>query len=171
MLFWGWIVALPIPVMIWHAPDWNWIVAATVLLGITQGLCWSMTQTSKLDITSAEERGLTMALNEFSGYVGVAIAGIVTAYAAEWLGARTGLLVFGMAVVLLALLLIVVWVKDTLPWAEGRDGRTQSRTSEIPAALPGGRLRASCNGRGFRADELARPAPLRDLARRGSSRS
>jgi hypothetical protein len=58
-----------------------------------------------------------LGLNEFSGNVGVAIAGILTAHAAEWLGARTGLLVFGMAVVLLALLLTVVWVKDTLPWA------------------------------------------------------
>tara|TARA_R110002111_G_scaffold124166_7_gene188287 strand:+ start:1107 stop:1559 length:453 start_codon:yes stop_codon:yes gene_type:complete len=84
--FWGWVAALPIPVMIWYAPDWNWIVAATVLLGVNQGLCWSMTQTSKLDIIKAEERGLTMGLNEFSGYIGVAIAGIQTAYAAEWLG-------------------------------------------------------------------------------------
>jgi predicted MFS family arabinose efflux permease len=50
VLFWGWVVALPIPVMIWHAPDWTWIVAATVLLGVNQGLCWSMTQTAKLDI-------------------------------------------------------------------------------------------------------------------------
>lgn len=77
-----------------------------------------MMPTAKLDITKAEERGLPMGLNEFSGYVGVAIAGILIAYAAESLGARTGLLVFGMAVVLLALLLTVVWVKNTLPWAE-----------------------------------------------------
>ncbi|MFM2281499.1 MAG: hypothetical protein RLZZ444_3730 [Pseudomonadota bacterium] len=83
VLFWGWVAALPIPVMIWHAPDWNWIVAATVLVGVNQGLCWSMTRTAKLDITKAEERGLTMGLNEFSGYVGVVIAGILTAYAAE----------------------------------------------------------------------------------------
>ncbi len=70
-------------------PDWNWIVAATLLLGVNQGLCWSMTQTAKLDITKAEERGLVMGLNEFSGYVGVASAGILTAYIAEALGART----------------------------------------------------------------------------------
>lgn len=117
VLVWGWVAALPIPLMIWHAPGWSWIVAATLLLGVNQGLCWSMTQTAKLDITRAEERGLTMGLNEFAGYVGVALAGILTAYAAEWLGARTGLLVFGMVVVLAALLLTVVWVQDTLPWA------------------------------------------------------
>ncbi|MCU0855933.1 MAG: MFS transporter [Rhodobacteraceae bacterium] len=67
VLAFGWVAALPIPVMIWYAPDWNWIVAATVLLGVNQGLCWSMTQTAKLDLTRAEERGLTMGLNEFSG--------------------------------------------------------------------------------------------------------
>lgn len=133
VLVWGWIVALPIPVMIWYAPDWNWIVAATILLGVNQGLCWSMTQTSKLDITTAEERGLTMGLNEFSGYVGVAIAGILTAYAAEALGARVGLLVFGMAVVILALVLTVVWVKDTLPWAKAE---TAAHKAAPPKSLP-----------------------------------
>jgi MFS family permease len=133
VLFWGWVVALPIPVMIWYAPDWSWIVAATVLLGVNQGLCWSMTQTAKLDITKAEERGLTMGLNEFSGYVGVAIAGILTAYAAEWLGARVGLLVFGMAVVVLALVLTVVWVKDTLPWAKAE---TAAHKAAPPKSLP-----------------------------------
>ena len=53
----GWLVALPIPVMIALAPNWNWIVAATVLLGVNQGLCWSMAQTSKLDLTRANQRG------------------------------------------------------------------------------------------------------------------
>jgi len=114
----GWAVALPIPVMIWYAPGWDWIVAATVLLGINQGLCWSMTQTAKLDITRMEERGLTMGLNEFAGYVGVALAGIITAYAAELVGAREGLLVFGLTVVVLALVLSAVWVEETLPWAQ-----------------------------------------------------
>jgi MFS family permease len=133
VLFWGWVAALPIPVMIWHSPDWNWIVAATVLLGINQGLCWSMTQTAKLDITRADERGLTMGLNEFSGYVGVALAGILTAYAAELMGARTGLLVFGLAVIVLALVLTTVWVKDTLPWARAE---TAAHRTAPPAHLP-----------------------------------
>lgn len=114
----GWAVALPIPVMIWQAPNWNWIVAATMLLGVNQGLTWSMTQTSKLDITQLEERGLTLGLNEFAGYVGVAIAGILTAYLAAHFGARQGLLVFGLTVIVLALILTQLWVKDTLPWAK-----------------------------------------------------
>lgn len=118
VLLLGWVVALPIPVMIWFAPNWSWVVAATVLLGVNQGLTWSMTQTSKLDITRLEERGLTLGLNEFSGYVGVALAGIATAYMASHFGARQGILVFGMTVIVIALVLTQLWVKDTLPWAK-----------------------------------------------------
>ena len=118
VLLLGWLVALPIPIMIWFAPSWNWVVAATVLLGVNQGLTWSMTQTSKLDITRLEERGLTLGLNEFSGYVGVALAGIATAYMASHFGARQGILIFGMTVIVVALVLTQLWVKDTLPWAK-----------------------------------------------------
>lgn len=118
VLMLGWVIALPIPVMIWYAPSWNWVVAATVLLGVNQGLTWSMTQTAKLDITRLEERGLTLGLNEFSGYVGVALAGILTAYMATAFGARQGLLIFGLTIIALALVLTQLWVKDTLPWAK-----------------------------------------------------
>jgi MFS family permease len=119
----GWVAALPIPVMIYLAPNWGWIVAATVLLGVNQGLCWSMTQTAKLDLTRPDQRGLTLGLNEFSGYVGVALAGVVTGYAATALGPRLGLLLFGLAVVLVGLVLTAVWVRDTLPWARAEAAR------------------------------------------------
>jgi len=117
VLVMGWIIALPIPLMIYFAPSWNWIVAATVLLGINQGLTWSMTQTSKLDMTHQHQRGLTVGFNEFAGYVGVAVAGVVTAYVAEWLGVREGLLWMGSIVILIALITAVWQIKDTLPWA------------------------------------------------------
>ena len=117
VLLLGWLVAFPIPVIVWWAPNWNWIVLATVLLGINQGLCWSMTQTAKLDITRANERGLTLGLNEFAGYVGVAAAGIITAYLAAALGPRTGLLLFGLLVIGSALVLTLLGVQETLPWA------------------------------------------------------
>jgi MFS family permease len=117
VLLFGWLVALPIPAMVLWGPSWNWIVAATVLLGINQGLTWSMTQTAKLDITRPDQRGLTIGLNEFSGYVGVAGAGIITGYLAGAFGARQGVAFFGLTVILLALVLTIVWVKDTRPWA------------------------------------------------------
>jgi MFS family permease len=130
VLLWGWVIALPIPLMIWFAPNWDWVVAATVLLGVNQGLTWSMTQTSKLDITRLEERGLTLGLNEFAGYVGVALAGILTAYLATRLGARQGLLIFGLCVITLALLLTYLWVKDTLPWAKAEAAKHAPGTAQ-----------------------------------------
>jgi MFS family permease len=113
----GWLVALPIPVLVYFASSWNWIVLATVLLGVNQGLTWSMTQTAKLDLTRPDQRGLVIGLNEFAGYVGVAIAGVVTGYAASWLGPREGLLWFGAVVIGLATLLAWLAVVETLPWA------------------------------------------------------
>ena len=113
----GWLVALPIPVLVYFAPSWGWIVVATILLGVNQGLTWSMTQTAKLDITRADQRGLVIGLNEFSGYVGVAIAGVVTGYAASLLGPREGLLWFGAVVIGLATLLAWLAITETLPWA------------------------------------------------------
>jgi MFS family permease len=132
VLMLGWVAALPIPVMIYFAPSWSWIVAATVLLGVNQGLAWSMTQTAKLDITRADERGLTIGLNEFSGYVGVALAGVITGYAAIALGPRPGLLVFGLIVVVTAIVLTQIWVRDTLPWAHAE---TAAHAQRSPGGL------------------------------------
>lgn len=123
VLWLGWVAAIPIPFMILYAPTWGWIVAATVLLGVNQGLAWSMTQTAKMDITRADQRGFTMGLNEFSGYLGVAVAGIVTGYMAAALGPRQGLLLFGIVVIGVALVLTAVWVKETLPWAKAEGAR------------------------------------------------
>ena len=119
----GWFIAVPIPFMVYLAPDWNWIVFATVLLGINQGLTWSMTQTAKLDITRSDQRGFTIGMNEFSGYFGVAVAGIITGYLSEWLTPREGLLWFGITTVGLAIVTTQIWVKETLPWARAEAHR------------------------------------------------
>ncbi len=132
VLLLGWIAALPIPLLVYFAPSWSWIVAATVMLGINQGLTWSMTQNAKLDITRPDQRGLIIGLNEFAGYVGLALAGIITAYLATALGARTGLLIFGMTTILLAILLTLLWVKDTLPWARAEAAK---HASAAPTSL------------------------------------
>lgn len=117
VLLLGWLLAWPIPPMVCLAPSWTWVVAATVLLGVNQGLTWSMTQTAKLDFTRSEQRGLVIGLNEFAGYLGVALAAIATGYLATLLGPRLGLLGFGMAVVGLATVLAWIGVAETLPWA------------------------------------------------------
>lgn len=114
----GWLVALPIPFMILHAPNWNWIVAATLLLGINQGLTWSMALTAKLDLTRPQQKGLVNGLNEFSGYLAVAVAGVITGYLATAMGPRQGLFVFGLTVIIAALALVLLGVRETRPWAE-----------------------------------------------------
>jgi len=116
VLLLGWLIAWPIPLMIYLSPNWTWIVLATLLLGANQGLTWSMTQTSVLDFTSPKQRGLVIGLNEFSGYVGVALAAIATGYAATWLGPREGLLWFGSLVIGLATLSTVFVVVESSPW-------------------------------------------------------
>ncbi|SDE68835.1 Sugar phosphate permease [Variovorax sp. CF079] len=122
----GWLVALPIPPLIYFASSWSWIVLATLLLGVNQGLTWSMTQTAKLDITRADQRGLVMGLNEFSGYVGVALAAVITGYAAALAGPRAGLLWFGTIVIAVATLLAWAAVAETLPWAHAEAQRHAS---------------------------------------------
>ena len=117
VLLLGWLAAWPIAPLIYFATSWSWVVFATMLLGVNQGLTWSMTQTAKLDFTRADQRGLVIGLNELSGYVGVAIAGVVTGYLAEMLGPREGLLCFGAAVIGLATLLSWLSIEETLPWA------------------------------------------------------
>lgn len=132
VLWLGWIAAIPIPFMILYAPTWGWIVAATVLLGVNQGLAWSMTQTAKMDITRADQRGLTMGLNEFSGYLGVAVAGIVTGYMAAAFGPRQGLFWFGIVVIGIALVLTGLWIKETLQWAKAEGARHAAGRSSGP---------------------------------------
>jgi MFS family permease len=83
----GWLVGLPVPLLIVWAPTWGWIVAANVLLGINQGLCWSTTVIMKIDLAGPRRRGLAMGLNEAAGYLAVA----VTAYLTGLIAARAGL--------------------------------------------------------------------------------
>ena len=117
VLLLGWVTAIPIPILIYFAPSWDWVVAATLLLGVNQGFTWSMTQTAKLDLTRPDQRGLAIGFNEFAGYVGVAIAGIATGYLATEMGPRAGLLAFGLVVIGLATLTTALFIRDTLPWA------------------------------------------------------
>ena len=117
VLIWGWIVALPIPFMILYAPSWGWIVAANILLGMNQGFAWSMTVTAKLDIVKPGQRGVATGFNEFAGYGGVALAGLLTGYLASGFDPRLSLFVFGLVVILLALGTAVLFFEETLHYA------------------------------------------------------
>ncbi len=134
ILLWGWAAALPIPFMILYAPSWNWIVAANVLLGVNQGFAWSMTVTSKVDITRARERGLATGFNEFAGYSGVAVAAIVTGYLAADFDPRWSLFVFGLTVALVALVTAYFFVQETLPWAHAEAAQRRADGIAAPGA-------------------------------------
>jgi MFS family permease len=79
----GWLIGLPVPFMIIWAPSWSWIVAANVLLGMNQGLAWSMTVFMKIDLVGPKSRGLAVGLNEFAGYLAVGITAFLTGYIAS----------------------------------------------------------------------------------------
>lgn len=132
VLIWGWLVALPIPFIFLLAPSWNWIVAANVLLGVNQGFAWSMTVTSKLDIVRPEQRGVATGFNEFAGYGGVALAGVITSYLAVDFDPRQSLFAFGLAVILLALVSALLFSKETLHWARAESAAHKEGTHEGP---------------------------------------
>jgi MFS family permease len=113
LLIAGWLVALPIPVLIGAAPAWSWVVAANVLLGINQGLTWSMTVVMKIDLVGPRRRGLALGLNESAGYGGVALAAALSGWLAASYAARDVLVVGGAAVALAALAISVLFVRDT----------------------------------------------------------
>ncbi|MGZ8379134.1 MAG: MFS transporter, partial [Gemmatirosa sp.] len=109
----GWLCALPVPVMIIWAPTWGWIVAANVLLGINQGLAWSMAVIMKIDLVGPRQRGLAMGLNEFAGYLAVALSALATGGLASRYGLRPEPFYLGIAVAAAGLALSVLFVRDT----------------------------------------------------------
>ncbi len=128
VLLLGWAAAIPIPVLIYAAPSWEWVVVANVFLGINQGFAWTMTVTSKVDITRAEQRGFATGVNEFAGYAAVAVAGIATGYLSPLYGPRATLLWFALGVIAVAAAIAVLFVKETLPWAKAESGQHASGT-------------------------------------------
>src|SRR5262249_47308468 len=117
VLLLGWLGAVPIPFMILYAPSWGWIVAANIFLGINQGFAWTMTVTSKVDITRAEQRGFATGVNEFAGYAAVAIAGVLTGYLSTIYGPREALFGFTRAGILAAPVRAALFLGEPLPWA------------------------------------------------------
>jgi MFS family permease len=109
----GWAVGLPVPFVIMWAPSWRWIVAANVLLGINQGLCWSMTVIMKVDLVGARQRGLAVGLNEFAGYLAVGVTAFLTGYLATLHGLRPIPFYLGVGYAVAGLLLSVLVVRDT----------------------------------------------------------
>ena len=109
----GWILGLPVPFMIIAAPAWGWIVAANVLLGLSQGFAWSMTVLMKVDLVGPKNRGLAVGLNEFAGYFAVGATAFLTGYLASHYGLRPVPIYLGVIYACAGLALSVLVVRDT----------------------------------------------------------
>ncbi len=132
----GWLVGLPVPVLVMVAPTWEWIVFANVLLGINQGLCWSTTVIMKIDLVGPVRRGLAMGLNEAAGYGAVSLAALASGYLAATYGLRPQPFYLGVAFALAGLLLSVFFVRESHGHArhESRLAHTGSGPASAPAA-------------------------------------
>ena len=146
----GWLVALPVPLLIGLAPSWWFIVAANLLLGVNQGLAWSMTVVMKIDLAGPRRRGLALGLNEAAGYLGVAATAFATGALAASYAPRTVVWVGAALIAVTGLLVSVFAVRDTAPHValeQRAPRRARARAREPPQRL--------------RAREPARPGPAR----------
>ena len=109
----GWLLGVPVPVLLITAPSWGWVVAANVLLGVNQGLTWSTTVIMKIDLVGPARRGLAMGLNEAAGYAAVAATALATGYLASAHGLRPAPFLLGLAFAALGLGLSTIFVAET----------------------------------------------------------
>jgi MFS family permease len=114
----GWLIGLPVPLLLIWAPAWGWVVAANVLLGLNQGLTWSTTVIMKIDLVGPSRRGLAMGLNEAAGYGAVALTALATGAIAEQAGLRPAPFLLGLAYAGLGLGVSVLLVRETSPHVE-----------------------------------------------------
>jgi MFS family permease len=109
----GWLIAVPVPLMLIWAPSWTWVLVANLLLGLSQGLTWSVTVVMKIDLVGPARRGFAMGINEAAGYGAVAVAALATGYLAEAYGLRPAPFLLGLAFAALGLGLSVTAVRET----------------------------------------------------------
>ena len=109
----GWLVATPVPFLLMWAPDWSWVLFANLFLGVSQGLTWSTTVIMKIDLAGPKRRGLAMGLNEFAGYIAVAMSALATGYVAATWGLRPEPFYLGVGFIVVGLSLSWFLVCDT----------------------------------------------------------
>jgi len=109
----GWLVGIPVPFILMFADNWNWIIVANILLGINQGLAWSSTVVMKIDLVGEKQRGFAMGLNEFAGYIAVALVAFFTGWVASEYGLRPYPFYIGVVLCLLGFFSSWLLIKDT----------------------------------------------------------
>ncbi|BCW79888.1 MFS transporter [Arthrobacter sp. NicSoilC5] len=136
----GWLAAVPVPLMLIFGPSWGWIVAANVLLGISQGLTWSTAVIMKMDLVGPRQRGLAMGFNEAAGYLGVAATALATGYLATSFGLRPAPFLLGAAYIALGLGLTVLAVRETHQHAKTEAIQHAGTSSRAHAGLTTGQV-------------------------------
>jgi MFS family permease len=122
----GWLVGLPVPLLLIWAPSWGWVIAANVLLGVNQGLTWSTTVIMKIDLVGPARRGVAMGLNEAAGYLAVAVTAMASGYLADAYGLRPAPFLLGAAYAALGLGLSTLAVRETRGHAHHEAGTPHS---------------------------------------------
>jgi len=136
----GWLIGLPVPLLLMWAPTWTWVIAANVLLGVNQGLTWSTTVIMKIDLVGPAKRGLAMGLNEAAGYIAVAATALATGYIAEHAGLRPEPFYLGLAFAGLGLGLSTLFVRETHAHARHEAANHVSRHEHDHDALTTGEV-------------------------------
>jgi MFS family permease len=131
----GWLIGLPVPFLMIFAPTWSWVVFANVLLGLNQGLCWSMTIVMKIDLAGPDRRGLAMGLNEAAGYGAVSLAALASGYLAASYALRPAPFYLGVAFALAGLVLSVAFVRETRDHARHEARLRRSTPDPDPARV------------------------------------
>ena len=130
----GWLIGLPVPLLLIWAPTWEWVVLANVLLGINQGLTWSTTVIMKIDLVGPARRGLAMGLNEAAGYGAVALTAFATGLIAERAGLRPAPFLLGLAYAGLGLGLSAIFVRETRSHAD-HEAAAHAGRNDLPGGL------------------------------------
>ena len=136
----GWLLALPVPILLMWAPSWGWVIAANLLLGVSQGLTWSMTVIMKIDLVGPARRGLALGLNEAAGYGAVALAAGGAAFVASSYGAARAPFVIALVAALLGLVVSVLWVRDTSAHVQLESRLRGAAAMPVRSAAPEGTL-------------------------------
>jgi len=136
----GWLIGLPVPLLLMWAPSWSWVIVANVLLGINQGLTWSTTVIMKIDLVGPERRGLAMGLNEAAGYGALALTALATGYIAENAGLRPEPFYLGLVFAGLGLGLSTLFVRETRGHARHEAANHVSRHAHDHDALTTGEV-------------------------------
>ena len=116
LLISGWLFAIPVPLMLIWAPSWEWVIAANVLLGVNQGLTWSMTVNMKMDLVGQRWRGMALGINEAAGYLSLGAVAFLTGVIAESYGLRPEPFYLGIGIGATGLAISVLLVRDTAPY-------------------------------------------------------